>query len=250
VSHGLTPGRLLACLLPRLRSARSRPGRPRLYPHAPMLRIDTRDIAKLERILRAVRTKAIPYANRNALNDMAFAARKQWRTEMERSFILRNRWTVGSIRVVKARGTDVSTMHSVIGSVSSYLGRQEFGGISHEQAIPTAPAAGQAKGLVPRTRAVRAQNRLAQRIGKGRGRTRRQGKYRLVYLETDQAKGVFRVWGRGKKGGRVLLWDLGHPTVMNPRIETLGPTVETVGRRGPRYYMRSLLREVRRAGWR
>lgn len=208
--------------------------------------VDTRGFDRLERILVNTRSRAIPYATRNALNDMAFAARKQWRTEMERSFILRNRWTVGSIRVEKASGTDVGTMHSVVGSVSSYLGKQEFGGTSREDAIPRPRAAGQPASMPTHTRTVRARYRLSGKIGKGR--RPKLGKKRLVYLDSPKA-GLYEVWGHGKKGGRRIVWDMSHGAVHNRAIPTLEPTVELVAKRGRRYYLRNLMQELRRVGW-
>jgi hypothetical protein len=216
-----------------------------------MLKIDSKAVQSLVLKLDAVRSKAIPFAVRQALNDQVFAARKRWRTEMGGAFILRNRWTLGSIRVEKAKGRDVRTMAATIGSLAPYLGEQEFGGSHPDRGIPTGPAAGQEMGQVPRTRTVRGPYKLSSRLRSGakKGRKKR-GKTRLIYLETGKAKGVFKVWGRGKKGGRVLLWDLGHPHITVHAKPTLGPTVDAIERRAPKYYARAFLRELRRAGWR
>ena len=215
-----------------------------------MLKIDTKAVEALARKLDTVRSKAIPFAVRQALNDQVFAARKRWQKEMGDSFILRNRWTVGSIRVEKARGRNVATMQSVVSSLAGYMSKQEFGGAQVEGGIPTAPAAGQPMGQVPRTRTVRGPNKLTSKLRRKSGRARKsRGKKRLVYLETAKAKGIFRVWGRGKKGGRVLLWDFGHPRVIDPKTPTLGPTVDAIRARAPKYYARAFIRELRRAGW-
>ena len=215
-----------------------------------MLKIDTKAVEALARKLDIVRSKAIPFAVRQALNDQVFAARKRWQKEMGSEFIIRNRWTLGSIRVEKARGRSVQTMQSVVGSLAGYMHDQEFGGSHADSGIPTAPAAGQPMGQVPRTRTVRGPNKLSSKLRRRTGRSRKsRGKARLVYLETAKAKGIFKVWGRGKKGGRALLWDFGHPHISLSPKPTLGDTVDAIRARAPKYYARAFIKELRRAGW-
>lgn len=209
-----------------------------------MLRIDTRDLRRLERVLEATRKTALPYAIRNTLNDQAFAAHKEWQGEMESSFILRNRWTVGSRRVVRAKGKDIATMHSVVGSLASYLDEQEHGGTRHESAIPRPGAAGQPSSMRTRTRTVRARYRLKL----SKKSQRKSAKKRLVYLSQPKL-GVYEVWGRGKQGGRKIIWDLSHHTVHLRPTPTLGPAVETVRSKSHRMYARRMLQELRRVGW-
>jgi hypothetical protein len=83
-----------------------------------MLRVDTRDLERLHPNLQSARTRALPYAVRDALNQQAFTGRKLWQDRMKRSLTLRNKWTLGSVRFEKPRGTNVGTIQSVPRSVA------------------------------------------------------------------------------------------------------------------------------------
>ena len=68
---------------------------------------------------------------------------------MNTKFILKNKWTEGSVRVEKAVGTRIDVMESVVGSGLEYLNTQEHGGFkvanptSDSAPIATSYAAGQ-----------------------------------------------------------------------------------------------------------
>ena len=72
-----------------------------------MFLLDNRALRRLANQLKRGTKVGFQYAVRESLNRVAFAARKEWQAEMGRTFVLRNRWTVGSVRVEKVRGLNV-----------------------------------------------------------------------------------------------------------------------------------------------
>ena len=66
-------------------------------------RADLRDVGNLTRGLRVAASRSLPFAARNALNTIAFEGRRVWAGKIERKFVLRNKFTVRSPRVVKAK---------------------------------------------------------------------------------------------------------------------------------------------------
>ena len=106
---------------------------------------DLKDLGRLQKDLQIFSKKSIPFATRNALNETAILGRKLWKGEMGRRFILRNKFVVGSLRVVKvSRGQNVAQMFSMIGSISPFMGLQESGGTKSGKTgavpIPNTPA--------------------------------------------------------------------------------------------------------------
>jgi hypothetical protein len=226
--------------------------------------VDTKELEQLEKDLRVFRSRAIPFAVKDALNAQAFAARKVWRKEMDQKFILRNKFTQGSIRVRKAKGTNVQKMQSVVGSVSTYLDEQEEGASRQVNGIPMGPSAGQSKETIPRTRTVRARNKpaavqtaLTRRPRHGKRTIRnliaireaRKSGSKLAFLHLKAKKevqGIFRIGG-GKRNPKLkLLWDLGKSTVRIPRTPTLEPTADLIRSRSAPFYVRATLRQLRR----
>ena len=103
------------------------------------VKVNIRDIERAVDKLEAVAEQSLPHATRNTLNSAAFDARKKWQDEIRGAFVLRNQWTERSIRVNKARGTNVRTMESAVGSVQPYMETQEKGGKTNSEGISRAP---------------------------------------------------------------------------------------------------------------
>jgi hypothetical protein len=75
--------------------------------------------------------KASGVIARNTLNTIAFLVRKNDIQNIQSNFILRNKFTISSIRVEKAVGKNINTMQSKTGILdrASYMVLQETGGI-------------------------------------------------------------------------------------------------------------------------
>ena len=124
-----------------------------------MFSVDNRQLKQFERDLLTYRASAYPHAVRNTLSDLAFFGQAAWRVEMGKRLILKNKYTAGSVRVDKAKGTNLAKLQSVVGSVADYMDDMERGGTQTNDGklkpLATSKAAGQAKGRVPRTKTVR-----------------------------------------------------------------------------------------------
>lgn len=234
------------------------------------LEVDAADIKRLARDLATFSKKSAPYAMRYALNDMAFDARGEWSDEMRSSMTLRNSYTQRSLGVRKTAGTNLTTMHSVVGSRLDYVKEQEHGSTQttrgkHGVPIPTSSAAGQ--GLrSKRTRAVRQANylsaiRLNQNSMGGatrRGRqqrnavaiaiARRRGA-KFVYLDTggdgrQRRQGIFKLTASKRTPVR-MVYSLSKRTVRTKPNPMLARTLSTVTPRGSGFVAARLVQQLR-----
>lgn len=231
--------------------------------------VDTRNLLKLERALGLVARDALGKASRDTVNAMAFSAMREYKGQIREDFINRNKWTVNSVRVEKATGTNPRTQEARVGSVADYMGVQESGGLKRPSkgadgvSIPTGYSAGQ-KGQKPRTRLPRAANALRainlerrQRIKGSRKLknwvTVRDAAHRgqkFVYLNLGRSKGIFRVLGKGPRARVEMVHSLGRKTVRiapNPMLE---PIAEKYGASMPKLYEKALRFQLKRLGMR
>lgn len=234
-----------------------------------VISIDAGDARHLAEELRSLAKGGIKYAVRNTLNDLAFEARKRWETEMKEQFVLRNRWTVGSIRVERARGTIVEAMESRVGSLADYMRLQESGGTKSGGAkgvrVPTPVAAGQGAGTRPRTKPVRGPNRMnAIQLAKVRQRTGASRKQqiaaavrqtaasgrRFLFLDSDQDRqGMYKLVGSRTKPRLQLVWDMSSNSVRVPSTATLSDATAKTLRQTERFAVRRLREQLTRAGF-
>ena len=231
-----------------------------------MIRIDMKQIERFERDLRELSRTALPVANRSALNGGAFAAQKAARAIVGARMTLRNRYTLQSIQVDKATGSQIAQQVAIVGSVAPYMATQEFGGVKAKKgtegvAIPTSYAAGQGEAR-PRTRLPRGANKLAAIKLQNQGihatskaqrnaiavRMAARSGTKFVYLELQRRKGLFRVVG-GERSPRVrMVHDLTHASVRIPRSAWLEPAAATARERMPELYREALQYQADRLG--
>ena len=198
-----------------------------------MFGINDRELKEMERRLTEVRRKAIPFATRKTLDDMAFFARTEAQKIITDKMVLRNRFTISSIRVDRAKGSNISTQRSVIGSIASYMDEQEYGGRKRGRggavAIPTAASAGQAGRRTRLPRAAFKMGAIALRNGgRRRGANRKQqnaiaiatSKGGFAFLDLGNRKGIFKI---DKKGNPRMMHDLTRRSVTIPATKTILP---------------------------
>lgn len=226
--------------------------------------LDQRQVRALADGLKAANEKAVPYAVRDALNTTAFEARKEWQSQLRAKMILRNKWTVGSLRVVKATGTALRTMQSQVGSLVPYMAVQEDGGSErakgkHGVPIPTTTAAGQSLKAAKRTRQVTKRNwqSAIHLSGKVTGTRPRRNAVALrvalksggvAFLDLGRRKGLFRVTGskNGKSMRIRMIWDMSRKSVLTKPHPTLGPTVKVIEGKAPAIQTAALQRQFDR----
>lgn len=230
------------------------------------MKIDFSDIERLEHDLGRYNSVAVPIATKTMLNNMAFEGRRSAQAIIAKRMTLRNKWTLGSIRVVKVRGLKVRSMHSTLGSTAKYMETQEFGGTKTKKGsrgvnITTSYAAGQ-EGQQPRTKLAKPSNRAAKiRLA---GKSIRKGSRRLtnhlkvkeatktknkhVFLDLGRRQGIFRVTG-GKRNPKVkMVSDLSSKSVKIPKTPWLAPSSERAQRVGPRLWEKAIQFQAQRAG--
>ena len=221
-----------------------------------------------------MRIQSVPYATREALNRTAFDGQKIARSLVRNKMILRNNYTVQSIRVDRAKTLSMSGQYSVLGSIASYMLDQEFGAVQvkqgrHGVAIPTAYSAGQGRGTQPRTllplKINKLQNILLSKRAKSKAMSIKQRLVitvqeavhkgpREVFLDLGRKQGIFRVVGgrRGTKrgwpkGARLqMLHDLSHDAVVIPRTPWLKPSALKAAEGLQRHYRMALIYQLKR----
>lgn len=209
--------------------------------------------------------QAVPFAARNGIKGSAFAAQAEWRTQMRRRLILRNKHTARSVRV-DARGTrglKIDTMEAITGSDADYIKRTELGGTIASTGkfgvpIPT-PDARVSKS---KKRVVSRPNRLKQiklrdrsRSGGKRERNRKaihqalRSGDKFAFLElTNGRSGIFSVNGSGVSLRVRMIWDMSRSrkTVRTPSTPTLRHTMRALKPAIPAIYAQAMLEQLRR----
>lgn len=226
-----------------------------------MFEIEMKNSKRLERDLIKMRSRALPYAVRNTLNSLAFDARKEAQAFITKEMVNRNKFTVNSIRVDRARGVNIESMKSVVGSIAPYMLVQEEGGSKDRKsgktvAIPTGASAGQ-RNAVPRTRLPRGMNKM-QRIALQRGnlsraKNRKQrnaiaismSKGGFAYLDLGRRKGIFKI---SKAGKPTMMHDLTRTSVEIKKTEWMKKSSDESYSRREKFYVESLKYQMSRMG--
>jgi len=229
-----------------------------------MITVDMAQAKKLEKILGQVRDRSVPFAQRNALNDTAFEARKQSVAGVRSDFVNRNTWTERSIRVERARTHRDS---AVLGSTEGYMAKQEFGG-KGKAYVPTPAAAGESNTARVRRRPVRQTNwinriKVAKRRYQGlKGRGMTQAQANIIALSDAKARGIkhvimhkgrgrlglYQVMGTKRKPRSRLLYSLRPGAVtIKPKPWLIPVALQVQQKLGPNFYFSRLRQELRRA---
>ncbi|WNO24180.1 hypothetical protein Scuro_19 [Acinetobacter phage Scuro] len=218
-----------------------------------MFSINDKDVKKLEKRLRLLNERGLPFATRETLNKMAFDSQKMGRQTITDRMVLRNKYTVQSVRVDQARGYNIPSQKAVMGSIADYMDEQEFGGVKSRKTgrtvgIPTSFSAGLSRGARPRTRLTRnsyKMNMISLRKGQKRGVNRRQQNAiniatslgGFTYLDLGRRKGIFKI---DRKGNPTMIHDLTRASVRIPQLKWMLPAVNSVVARRGEYYAKAL----------
>lgn len=233
-----------------------------------MFSIKNDQIEKLQGDLEKFKIRALPVATRKTLNDAGFAQKRIIQAEMGNKFILKNAYTLKSVRVERSQTLQIKRQETIVGSVASYMEDQEFGGLKrksgkHGVAIPTAYGAGQPMSTKPRVKSVRKRNLLGNvKIASRRVRAKskqqsnlikiREAKKRgekFVYLELrggGRRRGIFRVLGSKRKPKIKMVYDLSQTQVDIPSTPLFKPSMNEVKRMLPAFYADALRYQLRR----
>lgn len=230
-----------------------------------MISVDMKQAKRLEKVLGDIRSRAVPFAQRNTINDMAFDAMRGARNNVRSDFINRNTWTARTISTNKARRPGD---YAEVGSSESYMKKQELGGTG-EKYEPTGNATGESPRVSPRRRVVRRSNwintlqvhRSKFSIFKGkRGKisNRRESNIaalkdakesgmRHVILDRGYGRvGIYRVMGTRKKPKSKLLYRIRRHANKIKKDPWLEPASSVASKMGPTYYFAQMRKELAR----
>jgi len=227
-----------------------------------MISADMQDATQFEKDLMHVRDRALPFATKATVNRAAFETRREARQIIERDFVNRNKFTVNSVRVDMAKGLDIRSQQSVVGSIADYMERVELGGTEDGAAITTGYAAGQPNAR-PRTKMARPANSI-RRI-QLRGNVGRRGVsspqqmaqtvkraaskgIKDIYLKGRTFEGLFRLTGSRKNPVLRMTQDLSRKTVPVPKSPWLMPATDRVTPQLDRFYADALRFQLKRLG--
>ena len=237
-----------------------------------MFSVDLSDVKRMEKRLALWNRKAFPFAVREVLNGLGFGAQRIGRKQIGRKMIERNKWTSASVQVDKvAMGSlRISEMEARTGSVEAYMQRQEMGGANEPKEgrdavrIPTSVSSGEGENAVPRLKAVRKPNRMAQiqlRKSRKKGANRRQknliavkqaakDKKPFAFLKMGKRKGIFKITGSPRNPRVKLLHDLSKSSTPVPRNPWLRPASNLAAAKRGALWAKALRFQLERIGLR
>ncbi len=238
------------------------------------IKVDTGDFERFAKRLDQLNKRGMPHAMRNALNAIAFEAQVTWRKEIEQRLVIRAKgYTTRSIKVERAKGIDVKTMRSVVGSTTDYMGEVEAGATMTSQGklgkpVPTGFASGEDGARVPKRLPI-SSRRMAniQLLDTRIGRTDKQRRFLAMHLAAKRGVkfalvkkpdgsglGIYQLLGKQRKTKRgitdtirpTMVWDLSKKTVRTKPHPTLQPALVRIQRVAPRILAREVKKQIMR----
>lgn len=238
------------------------------------IKVDTGDFDRFRQRLQELNRRGIPHAMRNALNGIAFEAQVTWRREIERRLVIRAKgFTTRSIRVEKAKGIDVRTMRSIVGSDADYMGGVEEGTTMHSKGkygkpVPTGFASGEDGSRVPKRLPTSARRRANIELLKDNVPGKTDAQKRFLALHLAAKRGVKFALMRTKDGGHAIyqllsksrktkrgktdkiqprmVWDLSRKSIRKRPHPTLQPALVRMQRVAPRIIAREVKKQITR----
>lgn len=225
-----------------------------------MMKVDMSQAKHLGDLLGKFNARGVPMAERNTLNDLAFATQRAARETIRGDFINRNAWTARSVQVDRARLVGDS---SEVGSTEEYMADQEYGRVKTEHTQMATPAAsGESNRAKVRRKQVRRVNRMASINLGNRARSRgamsrvqenivalkeaKESGRKFVYLDRGKTKGIYRVMGTKRKPRSRMVQDMSRRVAVVPRHPWLTPASLSAMARAPEFYHAQLVRQLGR----
>lgn len=229
-----------------------------------MITIDSKEIKQFEKDLLTFKSKAMPFATKNMLNNLAFEAMKVSKETIGSKMIMRNKFTQQSIRYEKTNTLDINKQESKVGSIAEYMETQEIGGIKnkkgkHGVTIATGYSSGQ-EGSSVRTKLPINSNKMKNIVLNSRiknAKSKKQHNFLLikesakdgkkfVFLDLGKTKGIFKIIG-GKKNPKIkMVYSLSKTAVTINKNEWLNPSVYIALKKRDTFYKDSLIFQLKR----
>jgi len=230
-----------------------------------MFTADMQNYKILEERLKAFSEKAIPFATRQTINDLAFAASSKAKENIRKEFVLRNKFTEKSIRVTTTRERTISAQRSVVGSVVAYMEEQEFGGTTTKRGkfgvpIPTSYSAGLSESAKPRSKMIRKPNKMSSISISNKNRAFKSKKQaakvsvieavkrgrKYIFMELDRTKGLFKITGGKNKPKIKMVYDLTRTSIKTKARPWLRPASQEVIKNFSKIYIKNLEYQLKR----
>lgn len=229
-----------------------------------MITLDDKDLKRYENDLKIYKRRAFPFATKQTINSLAFKAQAISKQTIKKKMILKNRFSLQSIRVNQSKTLNVRRQESSIGSTLDYMEDQEFGVTKTKDgkkgvALATGYAAGQ-QGTTKRTRLPRRPNqiqniKLSRKANKAKSRKQRnlilikdasQSSRKFVYLNLGKTKGIFKVVGGKKKAKIKMVYNLSKQSVRIPKNPWLNPSIQETIPHGAGIYKKAIIFQLKR----
>lgn len=217
----------------------------------------------MEKVLGDIRSRAVPFAQRNTINDMAFDAMRGARDNIRNDFINRNTWTARTISTSKARRPGD---YAEVGSPEDYMRKQELGGTGQKYEA-TGNVTGESPRVSPRRRSIRSSqwinklvvHRSRYSIFKGRKgkisnrresniaalKNAKESGMRHVMLDRGFGRiGIYRVMGTMKRPKSRILYRVRRGAAKIRPQPWLEPASSSASKMGPTYYFAQMRKEL------
>lgn len=165
------------------------------------------DVKALAKKLRALSSEEFSQATASAINIVANKSNEQQKTVINNRFIVRNKYTIGSLKMFKASPKkDANKIDAIVGSKSPYMDEQEAGGITRTRtnkpaaAMPTKAAR---RGNWSKSVTVRLRMDKIKTIGRRKGGKMAPKGTPFFFLEGGRLKNQTLFERRGNKLIRV-----------------------------------------------
>lgn len=224
-----------------------------------MMKADTRELKKLERTLLDLNRRALPYATRQTVNDLAFGSQDIWRKQaLPGKLQLRTKWTERSIQVAKAASLRIASQEATVGSVADYMADLESGTTEHKKGkhgVPV-PAVPLGRRRMPRAHhlgAIKIMPRVpghrSRQVAAALTMARQRGGAQFAFLKLRRGKeGLYKVDPGKKRMAIRKVWSLSKASVTIPPHPTMGPAVQRALPSGAESYRKALTFQLRRLG--
>ena len=232
-----------------------------------MIDVDIDDLKQFESDLQKFKARAYPFATKETVNSAAFQARDRAQAGMKRGLILRNKFTVNSVKVEPTRTLRVSAQEAVMGTIAPYMEDQEFGATKIKGgkvgvSIPTTTASGEGRGVQPRRRVARGPNKLSKirlkHTRSGAANRKQENLVKIkeaavssskyVFLDLQKHPGIYKVTG-GKRRPKInLIHDMSKGSVRIPRNPIFAPATIATQKKIPSIYFNAVVFQLKRHG--
>lgn len=235
-----------------------------------VVRVDMADARAFEARLREFGGSVARKACARALTKTAAIAAEQGKENIRESMVIRNRWTLGSVRSTRATARRIDDQFAMAGSVQPYMAKQERGGEldatgDHGRRLTTGEGSREGRITTPRKKLARGRQRMARIQFASKVRTAGMSKQQATVVQVHAARrkgekfvwlelpggdrmGVFRVQGSKRKPKIVMIHRVMRERMAVKARPWLEPAAQHARRQGEATFRQVIADTVRTTG--